>query len=837
MISFVFETGGPRPARAGALKNYLTEHPTPHPTPAPRTTTTAGKIIFALLALLALAIGGAVAAVAHPLGNFTVNHFARVEVGASRVGVRYVVDMAEIPAFQEAQRIDADGDGSLSDAELNVYVERVAAQYGENLTVEVDGARLPLRLVAKNVSRPAGAGGVQTLRVECDYAADVPAAAAGAIRRLRFENTNHAARTGWRELVVAPSGGVAVFDSTAYGSAVTDEIKSYPEDKLMAPLDERAAELSWAEGSALPAGASALRTRDGQTAGQGQTRDRLAELIAVRELTPLVALLGLFVAAGLGAIHAFSPGHGKTVVGAYLVGSRGTAKHAAFLGLTVTVTHTAGVFALGLVTLFAAQYVVPERLFPILGFTSGAIVLVIGLSLFAKRLRAALGLPAHAHDAADANDHQHHDGHAHAGDHHHHQHGDDHHHHRHGDNGRAHGHDHAGPVHSHGGREHSHLPPGADGAPVTWRNLLALGVAGGLLPCPSALVVLLAAIAAGRVAYGLALVVAFSVGLAATLTAVGLAFVYAARFVKRPAGESRLLKALPIASALVIAGLGAAICYEAVGQSGVELSTLAGKFFGGELTEASLASYGAFTVLGLGLVFGLKHATEVDHVVAVSTIVSEHRNLLRAALVGGLWGAGHTVSLVAVGVVVLALRVAIPDWIAGGLEFAVALMIIGLGVAAVARALRGRADAHVHRHSHGDGPHVHLHFHESETAHAGDAAAAAHTHAVARVGFKPLLVGAMHGLAGSAALTLLVLTQIESAAVGLLYLGLFGVGSIVGMLLMSGLVGLPFALASRGVKGVSYGLQTLAGAASIVFGLWYAYQTGIASGLLAGIIL
>ncbi|MCA1613264.1 MAG: hypothetical protein LC800_03715 [Acidobacteria bacterium] len=583
----------------------------------------------------------------------------------------------------------------------------------------------------------------------------------------------------------------------------------------MAPLDERAAELSWT-GGAPPAGAAALRTRDGRAAGGGQTRDRFAELIAVRELTPLVALLGLFVAAGLGAIHAFSPGHGKTVVGAYLVGSRGTAKHAAFLGLTVTVTHTAGVFALGLVTLFAAQYVVPERLFPVLGFASGAIVLVIGLSLFAKRLRAALGLAPHAH--AHADDHQHHEhDHAHDG---------------------AHAHDAAGLVHSHGGREHSHLPPGADGAPVTWRNLLALGVAGGLLPCPSALVVLLAAIAAGRVAYGLALVVAFSVGLAATLTAVGLAFVYAARFVKRPSADSWALKALPIASALVIAGLGAAICYEALGQSGVELSTLAGKLFaGGGETGASLASYGALTVLGLGLVFGLKHATEVDHVVAVSTIVSEHRSVMRAALVGGLWGAGHTVSLVAVGVVVLALRVAIPEWIAGGLEFGVALMIIALGVAAVARALRGRADAHIHRHSHGAGPHVHLHFHESEAAHAGAAAPHTHTHAVSRIGFKPVLVGAMHGLAGSAALTLLVLTQIESPAVGLLYLALFGVGSVVGMLLMSGLVGLPFALASRRVTGVSYGLQTLAGGASIAFGLWYAYQTGIASGLLSGITL
>lgn len=243
-----------------------------------------------------------------------------------------------------------------------------------------------------------------------------------------------------------------------------------------------------------------------------------------------------------------------------------------------------------------------------------------------------------------------------------------------------------------------------------------------------------------------------------------------------------------------------------------------------------MTSLSAFALLGLGLVFGLKHATEADHIVAVSTIVSEQRSLLRSALVGALWGVGHTASLIFVGIIVLALRVAVPESIAHWLEFGVALMIIGLGTSALLRALsRRRADVHLHQHKHDGVSHVHIHFHEHGTEHTG--AVAAHSHAVSKIGFKPLLVGAMHGLAGSAALTLLVLTQINSTALGLLYLAVFGIGSIVGMLLMSGLIGLPFAFSARRFNGVHYGLQTVAGALSIVFGLWYAYQTGIASGL------
>ncbi len=759
------------------------------------------RLAAVILAAAALVFSFNKEALAHPLGNFTINHFSRVEVGAESVRVRYVVDMAEIPAFQALQMMDADGDGVTSGAEFDAYAARAVAEYAEAIIVTVDGARVPLETISKSVTTPEGAGGLRTLRVECEFAGALLSADSGVARRLSFEDTNYSNRTGWRELVVVPAAGTAVFDSTAFGTSLTNELKAYPEDMLAAPPNERAAEFSFTQG-AVPAGAAVLRSRDG-VAVTG-ARDHFAELIAVPNLTLWGALVGLLIAAALGALHALSPGHGKTVVGAYLVGSRGTARHAVFLGLTVTVTHTIGVFALGLVTLFASQYVVPERLFPILSLVSGGIVVVIGLSLFIRRLRAALGLSK---------------GHAHTHDH------------SHGE----HGHDHSDDpshVHSHGGRAHSHLPPGADGNAVTWRSLLALGISGGLLPCPSALVVLLSAIALHRVGYGMLLVVAFSLGLASTLTLIGLAFVYAGRWMKNMVGGGRVVRVLPALSALVVTCVGVVICYQALAQAGINPLAFLNNLLasGGEAAaDPQLASLGALAILGLGLVFGLKHATEVDHVIAVSAIVSEHRSFLRAALVGGVWGIGHTISLVLVGVVVLALRVTIPEQISGWLEFCVALMIIGLGVAAFARALRRRSDIHVHKHRHDELAHAHVHFHEQETEHA--VLTNSHSHAIRRVGLKPLLVGAMHGLAGSAALTLLVLTQIESTALGLLYLAVFGVGSIVGMLLMSGLIALPFIFSARKLTGIHYGLQAAAGVFSIVFGFWYAYETSGAFGL------
>lgn len=529
-----------------------------------------------LLAVLLLGVGFAPKAAAHPLGNFTINHFARLTVGGERVHLRYVVDMAEIPTFQTLQAMGRTGAHPPSSADLRAFSGRAAAQYAPNLRLAVDGARVPLTPAAAGAVTLPGAGGLPTLRVECDFTAAVPAGLPGAAHRLQFDDANEKDRIGWREIVIVPASGVTVFNSSAYGNAVTNELKAYPKDMIAAPLSERAASLSWTRGGA-PRGATLLRRRDGR-AVVPTARDRFAELIAVKTITPAVALLGLLFAFLWGAGHAFSPGHGKTVVGAYLIGARGTARHAVFLGLTVTITHTLGVFALGLVTLFAARSIVPDRLYPILTFVSGALVAGIGLSLFAQRLRSVLGHAAHAHDHGDAPVHDHSHNHAHTHDHEHsHDHAHEH----------IHSHDHAPlGMHSHGGVMHSHLPPGADGSHVTWRSLLALGISGGLLPCPSALLVLLAAVSLHRIGYGLVLVFGFSLGLAATLTGIGLAFVYAgrrfSRLAERPTGSvarlaralpiARLARVLPVASALVISLAGAAICYGAVQSLGLRFS-------------------------------------------------------------------------------------------------------------------------------------------------------------------------------------------------------------------------------------------------------------------------
>jgi nickel/cobalt transporter (NicO) family protein len=582
---------------------------------------------FVLLTVILLAGISNDAVFAHPLGNFTVNHFSRLQISSDRITIRYIIDMAEIPAFQTLQTIDTDNDGKQSAEELKIYAEQNTTYYAGGLFLNVDDAPMELQPSVHSITTPPGAGGLPTLRIEYDFVANVQAN--GAARKVRYEDSNDRERIGWHEIVIAPNSNISVFDSTAFASTVSDELKAYPEDMLAAPLNERKAELSFTLG-AMPVNAKALLTREGRPVIQ--TRDRLAELITVKELTFPVALLGLLIAAFLGGVHAMSPGHGKTVVGAYLVGSRGTPKHAMFLGLTVTITHTLGVFALGLITLFASQYVVPEKLFPIISLLSGLIVFGLGFSLFLKRLRIARGYSAadhhhehdhqehshdhyhshgdhgHSHDemaehthqpqVALAHTHEHqahsHDqaqGHTHSHQEHIHSH-DEAHEHIHSHPHEPHSHDHEHPhshdheevnlagkgsqafVHSHdGGKPHSHLPPGMDGAPITWKSLLALGISGGLLPCPSALVVLLSAIYMQRTGYGLLLVIAFSMGLAATLTGVGLMFLYAGRLLKRPANAQNhvLAKVLPILSALVIACVGAVMCYEAFMTSGFKL--------------------------------------------------------------------------------------------------------------------------------------------------------------------------------------------------------------------------------------------------------------------------
>ncbi|HEX8191032.1 MAG TPA: hypothetical protein VF586_21920 [Pyrinomonadaceae bacterium] len=237
----------------------------------------------------------------------------------------------------------------------------------------------------------------------------------------------------------------------------------------------------------------------------------------------------------------------------------------------------------------------------------------------------------------------------------------------------------------------------------------------------------------------------------------------------------------------------------------------------------------ALPLLGFGFVLGLRHATEADHLVAVSTIVSEHRSVWRSAAVGALWGLGHTASLLVAGALLIALRVPVPEGVATALELLVALMIVLLGTRILYLVLRGRRDVHVHAHTHGGRTHTHLHFHGRQDEHAAaDRKAVSHAWHRGLWGWRPFAVGVVHGLAGSAALTLLGLAEVMrggSRLVGFAYLLIFGVGSIGGMLLMSTLVGLPFALTARRFRGVDTPVRLLAGTASVLFGLYYAWQT------------
>ena len=477
--------------------------------------------IFTAILIFALAA----AAAAHPLGNFSVNHYSRIEVEKSQVKVRAVLDMAEIPTFQATQVIDSDKDGAISQGELDAYAEKITPDYIANLTLSVDGSPIELRPTATNISQPVGSGNLPTLRIEWNLTGDLPDAETS-ISRLKYENKNGVERIGWNEIVVGRVSGINIFDSTAYGSGASEELKSYPQESLTSPLTERAAEFSFTSNT-IPPDSKILQNRDGHVSAPVE-KDKFAELIAVPEITPTIILLGLLFAFGFGAAHALSPGHGKAVVGAYLVGTKGTPKHAVFLGLTVTITHTLSVFALGVIALFASEYILPERLMPFLSFVSGLMVLFIGLTLFKNRLLAMLGYEADEHQVEAAHDHE--------------------------DLGEDF-------THTHGGSTHSHLPPKT----VTWKNLLALGISGGLIPCPSALVLMLSAISMNRIGYGMVLTLVFSFGLAATLTAVGLAFLYVGKFFNNPAlSENRLIKAVPVFSAFVIACVGAVICYNSL---------------------------------------------------------------------------------------------------------------------------------------------------------------------------------------------------------------------------------------------------------------------------------
>jgi nickel/cobalt transporter (NicO) family protein len=496
-----------------------------------------GLIVFAALALLAPA------AMAHPLGNFSINHVSTVKISEDRVDVLYVLDEAEIPTTQQR------GD---SRAEV---IRGKQEELREKLTLLVDGRRVPLRPLEPKLSFPTGQAGLETTR----FVQPLRVAVADA-ERVELRDETFADRVGWKAIVAAPGEGTAV-RSTAPSGDPTNGLRRYPEDLLDSPLNRRTASFAVQPGDGTlvaprAEGGKFVATRDSSSEGfAGVFEDAAAG-------QGVLALL-LLVAFGWGALHALSPGHGKAMVAAYLIGTRGTARHAVWLGVTVTITHTIGVFALGLVTLALSQYILPEDLYPWLTLISGLMVVTIGAGVLRARFRWVRGRRAGVAGgaAAPAADHGpsaeaalHGPGHEDHGQHHHH--GPlgrllPHHQHHRGDHDHRDGHDHG----------HSH----SDGeSAVTRRSLIAMGAAAGLIPCPSALVVLLGAIAQHEVALGLLLIVAFSVGLAATLTALGLLVVHARRILPRDRLTGRLATALPAASALAIVVVGCVLTARAV---------------------------------------------------------------------------------------------------------------------------------------------------------------------------------------------------------------------------------------------------------------------------------
>ena len=450
------------------------------------------RTLAALVALAAFALL-APTAMAHPLGNFSINHLSTVKISDNRVDVLYVLDQAEIPTTQERGQ---------SRAEI---VRSKQDELRRNLRLEVDGRRVPLRPLDPILSFPKGQAGLETTRLEQPLRATVSGA-----ERVELRDETFPDRVGWKAIVAQPGEGTAVRSSAPSGDP-TNGLRRYPEDLLDSPLDRRSASFAVEPGDGTlvaprAEGGKFVATRD--SSGQG-----FAHVFEDAAAGQGVLALLLLVAFGWGALHALSPGHGKAMVAAYLIGTRGTARHAVWLGVTVTITHTIGVFALGLVTLALSQYILPEDLYPWLTLISGLMVVTIGAGVLRARFRRG----GHGH-----------------GDHHH-----------------AHSHD------------HHHTHPHGETA-VTRRGLIAMGAAAGLIPCPSALVVLLGAIAQHEVALGLLLIVAFSVGLAATLTGLGLLVVYARRVLPRGRLTGRVASALPAASALAIVLVGCVLTARAV---------------------------------------------------------------------------------------------------------------------------------------------------------------------------------------------------------------------------------------------------------------------------------
>jgi ABC-type nickel/cobalt efflux system permease component RcnA len=511
---------------------------------------------------LALVVLPALAA-AHPLGNFTINHYAGLRVEPERILLDVVIDQAEIPAFQARQDLDLDGDGELSDDELEAARITACDDLAGSLALDVGGVSSTLTVIGRGLDFPPGVGGLSTMRLVCAYEAGLPSPIAAGTR-LSFTDDSFADRLGWREIVVEGSGvTLEAVDGEVRSTSISARLTEYPEALLERPIADRSVVVmvspggptlpgfaiadavplagAWPDAAAAPGGPG-----NAPAAVPGGIGGEIPALFSTADLTPFILILSFLVAAALGAGHALTPGHGKTLMAAYLVGTRGTPVHALGLGLSVSVSHTLGILVLALIVVGAQGVLAPDLVVRIAPIVAAVSIVAIGAWMLAgeirRRARAREAARAHAHAHELGHDHEHSHGHEH-GD----EHGDEH------------------SEHSHGGVSHSHAP--VPGSTITWRSLFALGLAGGLIPSTNALLILLGAVAAGRPAFGILLVAAFGLGMAAVMAGIGLVLVIArGRIDLLPAGSSvsRIREWVPAGAAVVVLGLGIWLTTQAV---------------------------------------------------------------------------------------------------------------------------------------------------------------------------------------------------------------------------------------------------------------------------------
>jgi ABC-type nickel/cobalt efflux system permease component RcnA len=502
----------------------------------------AWRFVLAMLIVAGLGLGSQTS-LAHPLGNFSVNRYSSLQVGWDTLELHYLLDLAEIPTFQEIQERGLVPEAGHPD--LHNYLARQVMSLQEGLLVELDGQRLPLQGTVTEVRFPPGAGGLPTLRLGLVYRAALPLTA-DTLYHVRYHDTNFPGRPGWQEIIATAGPGVTLRHSSVPTTDRSHALTDYPLDLLSSPPQVVTAYLllHW---DGVPGPATAIQslpsppsegiasTVEAPTPGPPTPRytpphNAFVALVTAQQLSVAVVSLALLVALGLGAFHALEPGHGKTVVAAYLVGQRGTVRHALYLGAIVTASHTVGVYVLGVVTLYASHYVLPERLYPWLGVLSGMMITGLGGYLFMRRYAGTRSRQVHV-----LQEHHHAQTHRQA----------------------------------HQRQQHHHHQVVA-GDTITYRELLTLGLTGGMVPCPAALVVLLSAISFHRVGFGLLLIVAFSIGLATVLMAIGVLMVYARRFMSRFREEGPLLtRWLPLTSAAVVTLFGVTMTVQALVTAGV----------------------------------------------------------------------------------------------------------------------------------------------------------------------------------------------------------------------------------------------------------------------------